>query len=179
MSKLMKTRETAKTTSQIFNFVVVHPAFHCWGMWSLYHCFSLFLCVFFLQLRHNMSKNNLRKKERKGLTCNPSLPLVVSDSLWLSDKCCHLKLTEYCSACFRKWPCRSRMMSHFTAHTRAYLNVHLNIIKQEITCSISPAMAIESGACGLWCPLTWNSNPIRALFPASWLPALKTHLPCF
>lgn len=42
----------------------------------------------------------------------------------------------------------------FTARARVYLNVHLNIIKQEIPCSISPAMAIESGVCRLICPLT-------------------------
>lgn len=63
MSKLMKTRGTAKTTSQIFNFVVVHSAFNSWGKFGLYHCFSLFLYVFLLQLRHNTSKST--KKDRK------------------------------------------------------------------------------------------------------------------
>lgn len=198
MSKLMKTRGTAKTTSQIFNFVVVHPAFNCWGKLGLYHCFSLFLYVFFLQLRHKTSENP-KKRQKDGKV---PLPLTVSfPELFLTHCDVWINVLSLVINCMIKWnnfqpsvlfkihgillrsgqkpAVRLTDDVPFTARARVYLNVHLNIIKQEITCSISPAMAIESGVCGLICPLTWNSNPIRPLFPASRLPALKTHLPCF
>lgn len=137
-----------------------------------------------------------KKTERRksSVTSNRFLPLAVFDSLWINVLSLVINLYEKWnnfqpSVLFKihgillrsgqKPAVRLTDDVPFTARARVYLNVHLNIIKQEITCSISPAMAIESGVCGLICPLTWNSNPIRPLFPASRLPALKTHLPCF
>lgn len=148
----------------------------------------------YVTTRAKIPKKTERRKS--SVTSNRFLPLAVFDSLWCLNKCfvAGYKLYEKWnnfqpSMLFKihgillrsgqKPAVRLTDDVPFTARARVYLNVHLNIIKQEITCSISPAMAIESGVCGLICPLTWNSNPIRPLFPASRLPALKTHLPCF